>query len=406
MQSRPMKIGVFGNFGIGNFGNEATFAAMLDTLKRFRPDAELTCICTNPDQVRQDYGLQAVPLNTAGRSPLMRKLSNIWYAIEVVRKLDVLIIPGTGILNDYCAPPFGLPYTLFRWCLAARLCGTRLALVSIGAGPLHHGLTKWFVLRSAAMATYRSYRNLFSKNYLAGLGFDVSNDPVYPDLAFALPIPSAPPQAAPAQRLTVCIGAMHYQGWRGHLETDENIYETYLGKLRDFALWLLERGMRVHLVMGDERDWRAVCDLRQAISTVRPSLPDDLVVVERAGGWQDAFRQLRAADIVVATRFHTLVFALMLGKPTISVGYSEYHTELIETMGLGGFAQHSESIDLEVLISQFSELSSNRAKYEPVIVQRAETARSMLADQEQKVMHRLFGQSSQPLGATKDVAVS
>ena len=87
-------------------------------------------------------------------------------------------------------------------------------------------MTKWFVLRSAAMATYRSYRNEFSKNYLAGLGFDVSNDPVYPDLAFALPIPSAPPQAAPAQRLTVCIGAMHYQGWRGHLETDENIYET------------------------------------------------------------------------------------------------------------------------------------------------------------------------------------
>src|ERR1700730_7647073 len=151
MPTRPAKIGIFGNFGIGNFGKQATLEAMLNFLGQWNSKFELTCICTNPETVRIEHGIPALPLSRAGSS-LARKFTNIFYAIQTMRKLDVLIIPGTGILNDYCAPPFGLPYTLFRWCLAAKICGAGIAFVSIGAGPLHHSLTRWFVKRAASMA--------------------------------------------------------------------------------------------------------------------------------------------------------------------------------------------------------------------------------------------------------------
>jgi polysaccharide pyruvyl transferase WcaK-like protein len=381
MPARPAKIGIFGNFGIGNFGNEATLEAMLDFLKQWNSGFELTCICTNPERVRIEHGLPAIPLSRSSPS-LIRKFTNIVYAIQTMRKLDVLIIPGTGILNDYCAPPLGLPYTLLRWCLAAKICGARIAFVSIGAGPLHHSLTRWFVKRAASMAGYRSYRNKFSKVYLKGLGLNTESDPVYPDLAFALPVPSpSSAQSAQSEPLRVCIGAMHYQGWRGHLSTDDRIYEDYLGKLKEFALWLLDRNSCVRLIMGDERDQKAVDELRRAILAQRPSLPADRLIAEPSRSRQDVMRQMSDADIIISTRFHSLIFGLMLGKLTISTGYSDYHAELMDVMGLGAFSQHSEDFKVETLIAQFTELVSNRSRYEALIRKNVSSAKESLADQ-------------------------
>lgn len=382
MPAQPVKIGIFGNFGIGNFGNEATLEAMLNFLKKWGSKFELTCICTNPDRVQIDHGIRAVSLNRSTPG-LTRKIANISHAVQTMREFDVLIVPGTGILNDYCSPPFGMPYTLFRWCLAARANGARIAFVSIGAGPLYHRLTRWFFKRSASMATYRSYRNGFSREYLKGMGLNVEGDRVYPDLAFALPEPPQPGlQGAGSGSLRVCIGAMHYQGWRGHLETDDRIYENYLGKLKQFALWQLDQSNSVTLIMGDERDERAVKDLRQAIVNERPSLPEGRLRAEIAQSRHDVMRHMSDADVVIGTRFHSLVFALMMGKLTISTGYSDYHAELMEASGLGEFCQHTDNFNVETLIAQFSELISRRNRYETLVRERAHAARESLADQE------------------------
>ena len=390
MPSRPLRIGIFGNFGIGNFGNEATLEAMLDALKRSGSELELTCICTDPKRVRDEHGVAATPLNQQGSS-LLRKVTNISYAIRTMTRLDVLIIPGTGILNDYCSPPLGMPYTLFRWCFAAKMVGAQIAFVSTGAGPLHHPLTRWFVKRSASMAGYRSYRNQFSKRYLAGMGLNTAADPVYPDLAFALPLPApADSQAAQSGPLRVCIGAMHYQGWRGHLETDATIYETYLGKLKEFAFWLLDRNHSVRLIMGDERDEKAVTDLQRMLLAERPSLSEGQLISEPSRSREDVMRQMNDGDVVIATRFHSAVFALMLGKLTISTGYSEYHSELMDVMGLGAFSQHTEDLSVETLISQFKELTSNRCRYEALIQENVHVARASLGDQEKQMASGFF----------------
>jgi polysaccharide pyruvyl transferase WcaK-like protein len=382
MPPRPAKIGIFGNFGIGNFGNEATLEAMLNSLRRSHSEIELTCICTRPERVQLDHQIPTLPL-TRSSPALIRKLDNILYAFQTMRKFDILIIPGTGILNDFTASPLGMPYTVFRWCLAAKVCGVKTAFVSTGAGPSYHPLTRWLIKRSASMAQYRSYRNKFSKEFLADLGLDTSVDQIYPDLAFGLPMPSpSSAQNTRSKPLTVCLGAMLYHGWHGHLRTDDQIYRTYLGKLRDFALWLLDSNCRVRLMMGDENDEKAVNDLRQAIIAQRSSIPEDRLITEHARSHHDVIRQLSDADVVVSSRFHHLVFALMLGKLTASLGYSQYHGELMDGMGLGAFCQHSDDIQVEKLITQFTELASNRDHYEHLIREAVRSARERLANQE------------------------
>lgn len=382
MRSAPKRIGIFGNFGIGNFGNDATLESMLLFLKQTQPDAELTCICTVPEKVRRDHGIPVLPCKLSGH-PLLKKFTDWIHAVRTVRKFDALIMPGTGILNDFCSPPSGMPYIVFRWCLAAKLCGIRIALVSVGAGPLHHPISRWFIRRSALMAQYRSYRNKYSKAFLQNLGVDTKDDYVFPDIVFRLPSSVPPAQESTATRCrTICVGAMAYHGWRPYMETDDKIYENYLDKITEFVLWLLEHDYCVRMLMGDVADQKAIDDLVGAVLAKNPNLPKGMLITDSAHSSHEVLRQMADAEIVISSRFHHLVFAAMLGKLVISTGYAEYHNELMADMGMGTFCQHSEHIEIKSLITQFTELTSNRSHYEAIIRNAVTSARERLAHQD------------------------
>ena len=397
---RAVRIGIIGNFGIGNFGNHETLKSMLQFLRKEYPEAILTCVCSIPEKVKTDFQIAALPLLCPSpTSPYVRKLRkpiSVLYAVLIARKFDILIFPGTGILNDFHASPFGLPFTIFMWCLAAKLCGVKIAFVSIGAGPAHQQLTRWFIKHAASMAQYRSYRNQFSKNFLKGLGLNANNDRVYPDLAFRLTIPSfEEQQARDPNHLTVGFGVMDYHGWQGHLRTDDRIYEEYIGKLRDFVLWLLNQGYRIRLLMGDENDRKSVDDLRQAVLVHKPLSPPGTLISEPAHSYQEVLPQMAGADIIIASRFHHLVFAAMLGKLTISTGYSDYHAELMKDLGLEAFCQHSERLDVDSLTRQFQELISKRDHYEAIIRDAVASCRMKLVEQD-KLLNDLIRRSWLP----------
>ena len=136
MSASPLRIGLIGYFGYGNFGNDASLEAMTSFLHRVRPDAELTCICVSPGGIDHNKYKAVVALVPPKRVGLWSRLSNglklprlvevARYAVRQVRTLDVIIVPGTGLLQDYWAKPWQLPLTLYIWCLSARLCGKNI----------------------------------------------------------------------------------------------------------------------------------------------------------------------------------------------------------------------------------------------------------------------------------------
>ena len=66
--------------------------------------------------------------------------------------------------------------------------------------------------------------------------------------------------------------------------------------------------------------------------------------------------------IVVATRYHNVMCALKLCKPTISLGYSQKFVSLMADMGLGEFSQFAYSLDVDQLIEQFKQITSRHAE--------------------------------------------
>lgn len=373
MGEPPKKIALFGLFGSGNLGNDGSLEAMLDFLRVARPDAELACICADPGKVERDFRIRSMRIGgdhpnnrflraLEGFMPTRKALQGL-HALKSARKFDAIIVPGTGILDDFGDRFWGMPASLFGWCLAAKLSGTRIAFVSIGAGPINHSVSRWLMKQAARMAHYRSYRDTVSKEFMESVGFDTARDPIYPDIAFRLPSPRGPGPAV-GETLTVGVGVMAYYGWRGDSTRGAAIHRSYLEKLARFVLWLLDRGHRVRILTGETTDQRAVDALLEILASSRPDYPHERIVSEPVNSLHDLMRQIADTHVVVATRFHNIVCALKLNRPAISIGYAKKNDVLMAEMGVGEFCQHIEKLDVDLLIEQFSKVVSDRGRYE------------------------------------------
>ena len=402
MGSLPKKIGLFGLFGSGNLGNDGSLEAMLDFLRAAVPETALVCICSNAGTVQRKFRLPAINIGAeAATNPILRILERFlptrkllqWLrAFTSIGGVDVLIVPGTGILDDFSERFWGSPASLFGWCLAARLRGAKIAFVCVGAGPINHPVSRWLMKSAARMAQYRSYRDTMSKDFMESIGLNTARDAVYPDIAFRLTAPVAlPAVSGETQALTVGLGLMAYFGWRGDAERGAAIYHGYLRKVTRVALWLLDHGYRVRLLMGEETDQQAIDDLMQAIAAERPGYPPERIVAEPPQSLHDLMCQIAETQIVVATRFHNVVCALKLGKPVISIGYAKKNDVLMADMGLGDFCQHIERFNVDLLIDQFDRLMANRTIYEQNIRAAVNENTRLLACQEQVLLKQMLG---------------
>jgi len=369
--SKTSTIALFGNFGSNNFGNEGSLLAMVEFLRRERPEAQLFCICTDPSTVRNSLGMPAIPIRRSGRFgelshrvvriPLkvLGRVRNLAKAFLDIRRADVMIIPGTGILDDFGEPPHGMPLDILMWCFAARMSGTKVAFASIGAGPIGHPVSRWLMVSAAKLAHYRSYRDTRSKEFMRNAGLNVENDAVYPDVVFKLPTPkpaSSAESTSVTSRtgvLTVGLGVMKYDGWYGFAHDGGAIFDLYLDKLARFVTHLLERGHRVKLLTGETTDMEAVDALLARLRVVAAGSVTERVSTGLVSSLHDLMEEISETDIVIATRFHNIVCALKMEKPVISLGYSAKNDVLLAEMGLDEYCQHVDTFDVEVLIAQF-----------------------------------------------------
>ncbi len=364
------RIGLFGVIGTDNIGNEGMLEAVVSWLKAEHPDAVLDFMCSGPEKVTARYGVPAIPTNwyaryerrasglTAIALIALGKGIDAFRVASWVRKHDVVIVPGAGVLEATLpVGPWWYPYAMFLVSASGRIFGTKVAIVSVGASVLSQRLTKFFFTWAAKLAFYRSYRDTGSYESMRRAGIDVSRDRVYPDLAFALPVPLA----GPGDPLTVGVGVMEYHGTY-HDHGDE-INAAYMEKMKRFVRWLADTGHRIRLFGGDNL-WddsvaeEILADLRKH----RPDLEPMYAVAEPVTSLEALMREMAPLGTVVAIRYHNVLCALKLCKPTLSIGYAKKHDLLMADMGLSEFCQFANTLDVDRLIEQFTELKSRGAQ--------------------------------------------
>jgi len=405
---KSKKIAFFGHFDSTNFGNESTLQAILYHLRRFQPDAKVICICTGPEATAATYHIEAIPCVTpvahpssetsvkswAHRNPVTRVIRRVCIGLAneayrwikcfiTLRRIDMLIIPGTGLLTDaYSLWGWG-PYNLLKWSLIGKVCRCKVLFVSVGAGPIYGMLGRCFVKAMLSLADFRSYRDNSTMQYLKGIGFHADNDPVYPDLVFSLPETVIPHQGTKKScRPVVGLGVMEYVGKYSVARPTDMIYMAYLENLVTIAGWLLARGYDIRLLSGDVvGDMHARQKFRDLLRERLSVSDDEHIIDEPIGSVEELLSQIVATDIVVATRFHNVLLSLLCNKPVISISFHHKCDSLMSAMGLSEYCLDINDLKADRLIEKFRDLETNADKLKPLIGERAREFREALDKQ-------------------------
>jgi len=403
-RGRRPRIGLFGDLGMGNIGNDASMEAVLGYLRANHPEADVDAMCVGPEVLLARYGLPGTPMSwSRGRASgpaaigvkLLGKVLDPFRIVAWTRRHDAVIIPGMGIFE--AALPlraWGLPYALLTLGVSGRLTRTSVAYISVGAQTVNQPLTRMVLGWAARLAAFRSYRDADSKEAMRRWGLNVEADPVYPDLAFALPVPAA----GPADPRVVCVGVMDYHGSNDDRVRADDIRRSYATEMKSFIRWLLGEGRAVRLIIGDTNgsDDEVVQEIVADVRRAMPGLDPAALTAQSVSSFSDIMQAMESASSVVAIRFHNVVAGIMLGKPTLAISYGRKHDSIMADSGIGELCHPVQSLDHERLARQFTEMESREREIRQILADRRALNEKLLAEQFESLWKGLIEGRSNP----------
>lgn len=425
---RPVRVGLYGGFGTGNTGNDATAAVAVEHLRRTQPDLDLRLITYGPrtDEVAARLGIPTIstqpvpapvdggagpprtgpfplgPLRPAGvrAARLLREGASAWRAL---RSVDAVVVLGCGIFeaeSTVGGRGWRAMADLYLVSLASSLGPHRLAYAAIGGTVLPTRAERRLVVAAMRRAERRSFRDAESKAALAQMGGGHDDDLVVADLVFAADLVSeaagvdAPraevvppgdtldPDGAvhhagvvrASQRPQVALGVMSFD-WLRRDGGGLSPQDTYLGALIETAVALVEEGQDVVVFAGDVAD-RAAVDLvageaqrrldgrADTAQSGHAGDPGDRVATLYATTLTEQVPVLSAADTVIGSRFHNAVTALMLGKVPIVVADRTKIRTLMHTMDLDAQVVEARSLTSAALLALVAQSQADRVQAE------------------------------------------
>ena len=422
------KIALLHHTGGGNLGDDAIIDAVLHNLRKRWSDAEITAISMNPNDTVKKHGVPSYPLRRhtwdigyksarreatqaskygflswlrTTKNPVIRLPKAIFHelaflvaSLRILKSFDLLIVTGGGQLTERSGP-WGFPYAIFTWILMAKAVRIKCVFLNVGAGPLNHPLSKFFVTRALFATDYVSFRDEQSQALAVDIGF-TGKSQVFPDNVYNLEVSLPNVSLGRRDRPIVGIAPMSYPFCdpREHPSGHQAIYEDFIARLATFAS-SLARGSYSLALFGSDigadpsaiEDLRTILRNRHNISTP-PYEPIDSV--------RELLSRMSAVDYIVTCRFHGVVFAHILNKPVLAIPHHPKVANLMNALGLSKYCVDIRTLDPIQLTDTFASLVSDTEEVKSRMVASLANYRSQLAIQFDELFPRSPGEPSMP----------
>ncbi|MBF2048593.1 MAG: polysaccharide pyruvyl transferase family protein [Elainella sp. C42_A2020_010] len=429
--SAPRKIGLMGCWGFGNMGNLAHQIAMIQNIRKYQPNAQLYGFSVYPEITQKIHGIpcftfyrhpnnqwwQGKSFLTRGlnkfstsirriSNPVLRKLLipirvpveiileilAVVRSFKVLKGFDMLIITGGGHFDDVYGGARVLPYALCMWASIAKLRKVDFLVVSNGVGPINERLSKFFFKQVLSSASYLSYRDDYSKEYAERiLNLHVTHDLVYPDLAHSLDLTAYQNSFQPKneQRTIVGIAPIPFDDestFPGFSGEYTSAYLSYLSKLASFISWLLENQYVVFFFFADKGDRQAIQDLKRVLDKSKISYSEEQITEQppptnSETTFDEYMTQLAKTDLVIASRFHGVLLAQLLNKPTLALSFAKKTDCLMADTNQADYCLSINHFDVETIKEKFIALEENQALIKRQLANRTQQYREALAQQ-------------------------
>src|SRR5262249_23089979 len=157
----------------------------------------------------------------------------------------------------------------------------------------------------------------------------------------------------------------------------------------------------VRLFTTDVHDEHVLHEIMADLRATRPELDPSQVIAEPVPSLGELMRQIASVETVVASRYHNVLCALKMAKPTLSVGYGVKLGALMAGMGLAEFYQPASSEGVDPLIKQFTELEKRSAEVRKTMIERTES-NARLLDEQFATLSALLFRAAKPAQATAE----
>jgi polysaccharide pyruvyl transferase WcaK-like protein len=145
--------------------------------------------------------------------------------------------------------------------------------------------------------------------------------------------------------------------------------------------WLLAQENVVRLLIGSVVDVPTTLEFRALLRQRFPMFDEARVVDEPVTSVKDLLSQIASTDIVVATRFHNVVFALLCEKPVIAISFHHKCESLMNAMGLSDYCLDINDLKADQLIEKIRAIKMNADKLKHLIREKNEVFRTALEQQ-------------------------
>ncbi|MER1998642.1 MAG: polysaccharide pyruvyl transferase family protein [Lysinibacillus sp.] len=331
-----VKIGIVGNYGNDNNGDEAILLSIIRQLqKAFNVDTtDITVFSNNPTQTAERYNVQSAPLYIRGKNAALTFAKTFRKNTTVVKKLDFLVIGGGGILMDLYkreAPLYG------SYAMMAHSNNVPYVVYGCGAGPLTSTMGQFFIRFMCKHAQNISVRDPKSEALLKSIG--VQKDIfIIGDPAFSL---EADRTGYSNKPLKIGVTAVPYHNGSYWPSSDEEKYNNYItGMAKNLDKIIEKFGVEIQFYATKyPQDADVTKDIQKLMKN-----PQNTNVLEENLPPQRLLEVSSELDVVIGTRLHSLILATDAKTPLIAVSYHNKVNDFMQMAGLGDY-----SIDIEEL---------------------------------------------------------
>lgn len=318
-----MKIGIVGNYGNDNNGDESILFSILQQVKQeFQVEnKDITVFSNNSKQTSNRYGVNSHPLYH--KKGMLYKTFFYTYKLnkEHVATFDLLIIGGGGLLMDFYKREAHLYGT---YALMAKNSGVPYIIYGCGAGPLDTFTGKISIRYMCKFAENISVRDPQSKQLLESVGVK-SKIEVIGDPAFTLRRERFDYAETP---IKIGVSAVPYYNANYWPEGDEAKYDAYVSGMAANLDTLAElKPVEITFFATKyPQDVAVTKDIQKKMKNRdQTTILDENLLPNRL------LEVTASQDIIIGTRLHSLIIATDTETPIIAISY---HTKVKDYMAL------------------------------------------------------------------------
>jgi polysaccharide pyruvyl transferase WcaK-like protein len=325
---------------------------------------------------------------------LPRLLLGIVAMMRETRHYDALVIPGMGVLEGSlgeAAGPTGMPLQLFILSICSRIWRVPLVYLNVGVSPVPNRASRWLMSRAASWATYRSFRDEYSRTAAEEMGINTDGANVAPDVAFLLRTCEDAKRAYLGASF-IAIGVMTYT--HDDKNFAEEVQGRYVEAMTSALLTLLSRDQRVLLFTGDDSDVVTAEEIVRRVEshsrTLRGGESGEVGLLVTPS-LSDLVSVLRHSQVLIASRHHNVIAGLLARRPVGAITYARKTDCLLRDVTDGRYTADFTSVTGEQIVQILSRLDENAVPVVLATTAAVERYRRELATQFGELWEALIG---------------